>query len=396
VIGSGTLPTSSTRTRSKSDSEKPRSRSVSRAPRIRTNSTATTGEKEKTDKSLKMSVTGWASSAVSSMSGRGKKDTENFVGLMDGAQGADDDDNGEEANSRFASRRSSFKANSMKSTPNGSPSMPARVLRPSLPSSITLSQDTKIVRAMYDFSGSSDELSFKAGDEIVLLHEVVDGWWRGELYGANGLFPITYTEPVVTPQSTKSTSAIPQRLVNWTRSFTGPSSDEDDLSKMTLMRRNDNLTTTSLTSDDDEHPFGDHNHLVSYERSPVYGNFGASIDDADEEGPLSLQSNAHSDDEHGSAYVPSHLTHKPPGKKAPPPPPPRRLPASVNGIPPSLPDRRPRNIRSNSTSAIVKERTIDTAHVEAYSNEYYSPFDSPVRSQFDPEIKRDPFSSRKR
>jgi len=256
-------------------------------------------------------------------------------------------------------------------------------------SSTSLLQDTKIVRAMYDFSGSSDELSFKAGEEIVLLNEVVDGWWMGELDGKNGLFPITYTEPVVIPPSVKSTSTstsvIPQRLANWKRGFSGPSSDDDDLSKATLMRRHDNITTSSLTSDDDEHPFGDHNHLVSHERSPVYATFGASVGDADG------RSDPHSDDEYGSAHIRSHLDRKPSGKKAPPPPPPRRPPTSVNGIPPSLPERRTRNIRSNSTSAIAKAGR-DTTHGHAYLNEHISPFDSPVRSQFSSDIRRNPFS----
>ncbi|KIO26365.1 hypothetical protein M407DRAFT_7859 [Tulasnella calospora MUT 4182] len=47
----------------------------------------------------------------------------------------------------------------------------------------------KLVRALYDYSGGGDELGFKTGDEIILLSEVSDGWWEGELDGRKAREP---------------------------------------------------------------------------------------------------------------------------------------------------------------------------------------------------------------
>jgi hypothetical protein len=69
----------------------------------------------------------------------------------------------------------------------------------------------KVVRAVYDFNGSSDELSFKAGTEIVVLNEVLDDWWIGEVDGRTGMFPISYTEAV---RTTVSGSSLPSRSLS--------------------------------------------------------------------------------------------------------------------------------------------------------------------------------------
>jgi len=47
----------------------------------------------------------------------------------------------------------------------------------------------KVVRAVSDYLGSSDELSFRVGDEIVVVGEVIDGWMMGQLDGKKGPFP---------------------------------------------------------------------------------------------------------------------------------------------------------------------------------------------------------------
>jgi hypothetical protein len=66
----------------------------------------------------------------------------------------------------------------------------------------------KLVRALHDFTGSSDELTFKAGDEITVIHEVLDDWWLGVLSnGRKGLFPSTYTETISLSSSSYPGSA---------------------------------------------------------------------------------------------------------------------------------------------------------------------------------------------
>ncbi len=51
------------------------------------------------------------------------------------------------------------------------------------------SERQKVVRATSDYLGSSDELSFRTGDEIIVIGEVIDGWMMGQFDGKKGLFP---------------------------------------------------------------------------------------------------------------------------------------------------------------------------------------------------------------
>ncbi|KAF9221816.1 BAR-domain-containing protein [Gyrodon lividus] len=192
--GNAVTPTTS---RHKSEAEKKPvslSRSASRASRKRSDSN-TTAETlaESTKPSKRISVSGWASNAVSSIAGRGKKGRDDFAVLMN-----DDEEKANTDSSHFA-RPPSSRSFSRKSPKVGATDIPGespprttgRILKP--PSQ----QEKKLVRALYDFTGSSDELAFKAGDEITVVHEVIDDWWLGMLKGGRkGLFPTTYTEPV--------------------------------------------------------------------------------------------------------------------------------------------------------------------------------------------------------
>jgi hypothetical protein len=160
-------------------------------------------EKDATERTRRMSVAGWASSAVESVTGgRGtskkNKDKDSFAALDDDDVHADQ--NGVEvppghkvrksSSFRGLASRGSFKSKSKESLATQSPKPAPRILKP--PSL----QDRKVVKALYDFSGSSDELSFKAGEDIVVLNEVLDDWWMGQLPdGRQGLFPTSYTEP---------------------------------------------------------------------------------------------------------------------------------------------------------------------------------------------------------
>jgi len=49
-------------------------------------------------------------------------------------------------------------------------------------------------RAQWDFNSQNpDELSFKAG-EIIIIHEQAGDWWRGEIRGRTGLLPANYVQ----------------------------------------------------------------------------------------------------------------------------------------------------------------------------------------------------------
>ncbi|KAG1740594.1 hypothetical protein EDB19DRAFT_1851451 [Suillus lakei] len=182
-----------TKTISRQSSRASRKRSDSNATRKRSDSDVTSGAPEtpKADKSgKKINVTGWASSAMSSMTGRGKKDRDNFATLTNGGDPETDTiDSPRPPSSRSLSRKSP--SSKVKELLNRSPKIPAQIMKPSSQHS------RKLVRALHDFTGSSDELTFKAGDEITVIHEVLDDWWLGVLSnGRKGLFPTTYTETI--------------------------------------------------------------------------------------------------------------------------------------------------------------------------------------------------------
>ncbi|KAJ3837334.1 hypothetical protein F5878DRAFT_622636 [Lentinula raphanica] len=185
------------------------SRPSSRASRKRSDSTGAPGDSttSASDKhSRKMSVAGWASNAMGSFSGRNKKsrDKEQFATLDDGG-GDDLKERGSLEDIDWSPASASMPSSLNKTSPlgkkslsnlrgsksnSGSPQIPPRILKP--PSL----QGKKVVRALYDFDGAADELSFRVGDEIVVISEVLDGWWMGELKGRQGLFPTPYTEVV--------------------------------------------------------------------------------------------------------------------------------------------------------------------------------------------------------
>lgn len=49
------------------------------------------------------------------------------------------------------------------------------------------------VRALYDFAPTEPgELAFSKGDIIRVLDSVYKDWWRGELRGEAGIFPVNY------------------------------------------------------------------------------------------------------------------------------------------------------------------------------------------------------------
>ncbi|KDQ52355.1 hypothetical protein JAAARDRAFT_198274 [Jaapia argillacea MUCL 33604] len=419
----------STFLRRKSDGgSKAPSRAPSRSSRKRTDSGATQGsgtekdvekekEKEKREKELektpskRISVTGWASSAVGSI--MGKRDKDKFATLNGQDMDEEDEDGGDggggsvDKRTRSPSVTAKILKNRNADTPptSGSPKITARAL------SRTSTQEKKMVKALYDFSGSSDELSFKAGDKIVVVNEVLDGWWMGELGGKTGLFPTTYTEPV-SSSPPRSTPPIPPRTLGkgWLSSarISPPAMSDDEESKQTLVEP-DADEEYATASDHEQHVFGDH-YVVGNSRSPMYGNFDAA----------SVQSSEAEDQEEERLMpvrgvtpvvkniLPPALGKRTPtdplpitstsGKKAPPPPPPRRA-TNSNSVPPSIaaqsvpstPERRPATLRSNSSASSPLSAL---AHATRVNNGFEaSPFDSPVDSSFGPcrDFRQNPF-----
>ncbi|KAJ6581915.1 hypothetical protein B0H19DRAFT_1116962 [Mycena capillaripes] len=336
-------------------SSRPPSRPTSRASRKRSDSTGTAGGEKDKDK-RRLSVAGWASSAVGSVTGRGRKnkDKETFASLQDDGDG--DSGHGESSDTSGGgvlsgslssiTRRASSKS---KSSGNGgqgqtTPKLPTRILKP--PSQVP----RKVVRALYDFSGSSDELAFKAGDQIVVVNEVLDGWWMGELNGRQGLFPTPYTE--VLPDK----PPLPKRAGRPDGNGLGLEMDSDD--------------SRDMENDDDDSDVNEHYGRPLTAASPFYGgpsdaaSIVSSVADDDDERDLMSHNRPTPPRRSTTSELFSALGGS---KKAPPPPPPRR---STNGTPsasPMIPERRPpsRGTMSSSSGSLSRSSGYDR-----------SPFDS--------------------
>lgn len=56
------------------------------------------------------------------------------------------------------------------------------------------------VKALFDFQATDpDELTFRKGDIIAVLESVYKDWWKGQLRGQTGIFPLNYVEKLADP-----------------------------------------------------------------------------------------------------------------------------------------------------------------------------------------------------
>ncbi|KAK5711196.1 hypothetical protein LTR17_018544 [Elasticomyces elasticus] len=73
------------------------------------------------------------------------------------------------------------------------------------------------VKALFDFVPSAtDELAFVHGDVITVTDVDGEGWWKGELRGSTGLFPLNYVAwvPVVTETPRQRTITLTESVVS--------------------------------------------------------------------------------------------------------------------------------------------------------------------------------------
>ncbi|CAL1697804.1 unnamed protein product [Somion occarium] len=483
-------------TRRKSDAgSRAPSRPQSRAERKRSDSSATAASKgdvddseleksekekekeKKAEKSKRLTVAGWASSKVSSISsiGRSKKEKEKFSALMEDQDDVSDEDNARRAGSDDDEdggtvRRTTsvplpsvmppkpVKSKSSPSTPTPSPKISTRLVQrssstqaspvsssPRITSSLQALHSVKpkprVVVAMYDFTASSpDELSFKAGDQIIVTNEVVDGWWMGELKngsGKKGLFPSSYTRPLPEKDSSSSSLSLPttanlqpafsrrpEPLTNLDHADSPHSDDESALGVSATIPMAVNSGTrfgfgfedpsVSDLEEDDHHPFSD--QFIASSRSPLHQhryNIGQERSDADSFTTGSSDLDSYDDERNNLVATPSaqdimkdRIVHAAPPvpprrpvditpKKAPPPPPPRRNLSnapSASSTPPPIPalPHRPGTLHSHSSLSLSSGASsfINLVHTTAPGNDVgadgltYSPFDSPRDGTF--------------
>lgn len=348
----------------RSDSRPP-SRPASRAARKRAGSASTIGDKDK-EKPRRKSVTGWASSAVGSVTSIGRKNKDKFSALRDdeNAQDGAEDTSAEgdtslkiESSTSVSPKKSKDKVKESFTSPSQKPS--ARILNP-----LSL-REKKIARARYSFSGATDELSFQVGDEIMVVSEVLDGWWMGELNGKRGLFPTTHVE-VLPPGSQPATDFRASDLGSYGGSthwivvdgskFDSHLDDDQDLEPKPLHSDRspsfhglhpDTMSITSSGTEDD-----DNKHLM-----PIrYGSEDYAVDEHYFRSPSSTVPSGFIErnilPSLSSSPRPIRLPDDPaPGKKAPPPPPPRRLTNTLTATPP-IPERPYRPYRHTPSQSV--------------------------------------------
>ncbi|KAF9007018.1 hypothetical protein BDQ17DRAFT_1389154 [Cyathus striatus] len=379
-------------------SSKVPSRPTSRSSRKRTDSSATAGGAEEdkdtsdTSKPKKISVTGWASNAVESIRKK-NRDVDLFTEI--GGGGGDANSHSEYDSSPKKTRNLPFKYR-----PNASPKPPPRPLQ------LVVQSEKKIVRALHDFNGSSDELSFRAGNEIVVIQEVLDEWWMGELDGRRGLFPANYVEAV--PLNSKRPVPMPSHPSNIT--ITRPPLKDD--------YDNHSVSEEGYGTSDIEEEREFSAQPLAHQRSPFYASFGdtMSITSTEEEKSVPVpsvrrqspilehtayhsqpstppRSNGRLDPSHPDIAQQPLIRRTasesyPNTKKVPPPPPPRRASNAPTPVPP-IPDRRPNGAFKTNTY---------TSSVSSMSNHGYdtSPFDSALDLSAAPanectQFKQNPF-----
>ncbi|KAH9039126.1 hypothetical protein EDB85DRAFT_1930788 [Lactarius pseudohatsudake] len=365
-----------------------RSRAGSVRSRKRSDSQTTTGSaveaaREKKDKEEKKKGS-W------SMWGRNglKKDREQFAALRDGA---DEDSDSSDPEGAPGASAQSLKSTSLLSL--GKWSKPQQNPSPRIPPLGSKARsgelERQVVRAVSDYLGSADELSFNTGDEIVVIGEVIDGWMMGQLGGKKGLFPTAYTEPITagSRRVTPTPSAAPPLLRRKssskgsldvpTDSLSGSRHSLVDTEAPTLPRfglRTETVQTTNTQEDDASHPFGDHHatthdtdteHEHEREQQPealasaaLGGGFGygydseslaeSAADESEQESSHLVRRRASDDDgfvnyqfnNNGSSTNTSISTSSGPQKKVPPPLP-RRQTDARKAPPPPPPPRRP-------------------------------------------------------
>jgi Variant SH3 domain len=356
------------------------SRAGSTRSRKRSDSQTTTGSvvdaaREKKEKEEKKRG-GWS---VWSRSGT-KKDREQFTSLRDNPDGDSDSSDPEGGSPAQVSKSSSLLSLGKwsKSQQNiASPRIPALGSR----ARGGEQERQKVVRAVNDYFGSTDELSFRTGDEIVVIGEVIDGWMMGQLGDKKGLFPTVYTESTTVSSrrtvSTTTATPTPPLLHRKSSSRAGSDLKTESLSgsRQTLVDTDSpppaRLGFRAEHDDDVAHPFGDHHATTDdtvrerRESASLIGGYGygydseslaeSAADESEHEDSSLVRRRASDDDESinhwrnnkndNSTSTSTTSTSSGPLKKVPPPLP-RRQTEVRKAPPPPPPPRRP-DVRSS-------------------------------------------------
>ena len=337
--------------------------------RNRSDSSVTIGERDKDsekDKPKRMNVAGWASSAVGSVASIGKKSKEKdrFAELQDHLDGNYE-------------RNDSSPSITVKRSPG------------------KLSKQ-KFVRALRDFEGSPDELSFKAGDEIIVINEVLEEWWLGSLNDQTGLFPTSHVE-VLSGKSRipdQWQNGTPDSEYNNTRGsrLNAYGDDAGDLDEYGQLSRkplsphhspfftgpSDTMSITSSSHEDEETNLVPKKNKAEVEvDDSKWGNSGPP--------PIPMRRSTTTD-----IHTLSTLSTSAPKKSVqPPPPPPPRRSSTVPSMTPPIPERRLHGLKPTTSMSTVSSSIEDGQR--GYDR---SPFESAselASNRAEPETHQNPF-----
>jgi len=276
-----------------------------------------------------------------------KKDKDTFAALDEGME------NGERNSEETPSLKKSMSIGSIGRRPSYFSSSKVSLQTPKQQNAAS---GKKIVRARLDYEAkSSDELSFQAGSDIVVLNEVLDSWWMGELSGLRGLFPTTHVEVIDMPSP-----SLPPKADKYKTSGLIPNTIQQGHIDSGMQSLDDGYGSSELDDDQDltsrplEHsPFiqglGDTHSietLVTEDHSPIPWTPKQMIYVLDTSTPS--KSRSHSPPEpsllSSNGRSPSHSIAgsgtQTPVKKVPPPPPPRRANSNAPIAAPPLPERK--------------------------------------------------------
>ena len=398
--------------RRRSSGSKPSSRPASRlSTRMRTNSN-TSGEEEKSGnnkKSRRMSVASWVDSVTGSKEKK-SKDTEAFAALDDDPAVNDHNNTTEyhqtNGNGGTPKKKSALgrPSSNSKSKENMSPTITTKVATPRILKPPSM-QGKKVVRALYDFTGSTDELSFKSGNEIVVLNEVLDDWWMGELDGQKGLFPMSYTEEA-RPQNGKQDASykpgVSKGVCRYRKDYLTNDADEDgELATRPMMIEtptygsfNDamSIASSSLVDDEDDfrtqpmffpqevqQPFSDANQrFVVQQPTPLPPPPPSSLSQRPKRSILLPGDPAQESLVNGTMDEDEMTTATSTTRKQPPPPPPRRPANRHPTSGPPVPRKPPLNTKTSPSGSLLNV-TSSPSPIGSVNHGYdRSPFDSAI------------------
>lgn len=135
------------------------------------------------------------------------------------------------------------------------PVLPRRQSQASTGSSITQR------KAVYDFAGDNlDELSFRTGEVITVIEEVDEGWWLGEIGDRRGIFPVNYTELILSHSSAAGPPSMPSRP--------SLSSTTTSASNIIVEHPEEYYVEEPARYQDSSSPFGDSNRSLAPTTTP--------------------------------------------------------------------------------------------------------------------------------